>query len=180
MESIVGVDFLAFPVSFDLVDEAMHFCLKIKLCLKTLKIIENLLIQLVYAFVWNISLCMKYQSTNTHIFYTDLTIDFSLDLFRFSATFSGLKGSFLMCPIIWHFITYLEIKKIYNNIIFQKIVLRVVVALQYHTDHLVCSHHCCCSFCHCTQVTQQSRTCKIEIEIKNQKVYNQNISIYNT
>ena len=49
MESIVGVDFLA--VSFDLVDEAMHFCLKIKLCLKTLKIIENLLIQLVYAFV---------------------------------------------------------------------------------------------------------------------------------
>ena len=105
---------------------------------------------------------------------------FYVDLFRFSATFSGLKGSFLMCPIIWHFITYLEIKKIYNNIIFQKIVLRVVVALQYHTDHLVCSHHCCCSFCHCTQVTQQSRTCKIEIEIKNQKVYNQNISIYNT
>ena len=94
MESIVGVDFLAFPVSFDLVDEAMHFCLKIKLCLKTLKIIENLLIQLVYAFVWNISLCMKYQSTNTHISYIDSTIDFLCGSFPFFSHFFWFERKF--------------------------------------------------------------------------------------
>ena len=44
MESISLIDFLAFPVSFDLLDEGMNFGLKNK------EDIGNLLIQLAYAF----------------------------------------------------------------------------------------------------------------------------------
>ena len=45
MESIAAVNFLTFPVSFDLLDKGMDFGLKSKK-----GIIWNLLIQLVYAF----------------------------------------------------------------------------------------------------------------------------------
>ena len=44
MESISAIDFLAFPMSFDLLDEGMDFGLRNK------EDIGNLLIQLAYAF----------------------------------------------------------------------------------------------------------------------------------